>query len=241
MNFILHDYQVVESTIDEAKALLAKGAAEGTIVRAERQTAGRGRRGRVWISEPGNIYCTLILMPDCLLSQASQLSFVTAVAVGEAILPFLDASEILSYKWPNDLLLNGEKVAGILIETESQGSQMAQTCVVSVGLNLNSIPNNPDYPVTALMKHSSLNVNREMVFPELLAQIDYYYQLWKEKGFEPIRTKWLERAFALGQNMTATMGNQQIFGTFIGINDEGVLLLEDEGGVMHNLMSAEVR
>jgi BirA family biotin operon repressor/biotin-[acetyl-CoA-carboxylase] ligase len=240
LHFTLYDYPVVGSTNDEAKVLLAQGATEGTVVRAQRQTAGRGRRGRRWISESGNLYCSIILTPDCSLSQASQLSFVIAVAVGQTILPFLTSPHLLSYKWPNDLLLQKEKVAGILIETESQGGQTAKACVVGIGLNLNSIPDHPAYPVTALKNHAKLNLISDVLFSGLLEQVKSVYQIWQHEGFNPIREAWMERAYGLGQEMTITVGTKEISGQFTGLSPDGALLLKEKNGFVHKFMSAEI-
>ncbi len=240
LHFILHDYPVVGSTNDEAKTLLAQGAGEGTIVCAQRQTAGRGRRGRQWMSPEGNLYLSLILTPRCLLSQASQLSFVIAVAVGQAILPFLTSPHLLSYKWPNDILVEKKKVAGILIETESQGGQLADACVVGIGLNLALVPPNMPYPVTALGDHSSSAVLKEMIFPALLDHLKEAYQLWTDKGFAPIREQWLQRAHGLGQTLAITVGNREYRGEFMDLSPEGALLLKNEEGTIQRLMSAEI-
>jgi BirA family biotin operon repressor/biotin-[acetyl-CoA-carboxylase] ligase len=240
VHFTLYDYPVVGSTNDEAKALLTKGAEEGTVVRAERQTAGRGRRGRQWISEVGNLYCSVILRPKCPLSQASQLSFVMALAVGNTILPFLTLPELLSYKWPNDLLLQKEKVAGILIETESQGGPLAEACVVGIGLNLNVVPDHSTYPVTALKNHIKSKLSREELFFELLTQIKNQYQVWQKEGFVPIREAWMARAHSFNQEMTITVGTNEVRGQFMGLSPEGALLLKEENGFVHKLMSAEV-
>lgn len=240
IHFTLYDYPVIGSTNDEVKALFMKGSGEGTVVRAERQTAGRGRRGRQWISEPGNLYCSLILCPKCPLSQVSQLSFVIALAVGNAILPFLTKPELLSYKWPNDLLLQKGKVAGILIETESERGQLAEACVIGIGVNLNVIPDHPVYPVTALNNHTKSKLSRDILFFELLEQIKNQYYLWQKGGFEPIRNAWMERAYNLGHKMAITVGNNQISGQFVGLSPEGAFLLKEENGFMHKIVSAEV-
>lgn len=240
IHFILNDYAVVGSTNDEAKALLVKGWGEGTVVRAERQTAGRGRLGRQWISEVGNLYCSIILGPQCPLNQVSQLSFVIAIAVGNTIIPYLTEPDLLSYKWPNDLLLQKAKVAGILIETESQGAQLAEACVVGIGLNLNMVPEHSAYPVTALKNHSELPLDRDVVFSELLTQIANQYWIWQKEGFNPIRKAWLERAHGLGQELLITVGKSKVHGQFMGLSPEGALLLKEENGFVHTLMSAEV-
>lgn len=231
---MVHDYPVVTSTNDEAKSLLLHGAAEGTVVRAQRQTAGRGRRGRQWVSEPGNLYCSLILVPSCPLAQISQLSFVMAVAVGQATLPFLAGPEVLSYKWPNDLLLQGEKVAGILIETEGQ------TCIVGIGVNVQSLPNQVAYPVTALNHHTKVILSQEDLLSGLLEQISYYYHVWQKEGFEPVRSQWMQRAYGLGKTMGIKTGAKEMSGQFLGLSPLGELLLRESDGFLHKLMSAEI-
>ncbi len=228
------------STNDEIKLLLAQGAAEGTVVRAQRQTAGRGRRGRQWISEPGNLYCSLLLTPRCPLAQANQLSFVMAVAVGQTIAPFLTSPELLSYKWPNDLLLQNAKVAGILIETESQKGQLAEACVIGIGVNVNVAPGHLAYPVTALNQHTKLNLIQDVLFSALLDQVKHYYGVWQQEGFAPIREAWKERAHNLGHNITIRVGDHEMSGQFADINPEGAFLLKKEDGSMSTLMSAEI-
>lgn len=240
LHFIVHDYAVVTSTNDEAKALLGQGAGEGVIVRAERQTAGRGRRGRPWISEPGNLYCSLILVPQCPLTQISQLSFVMGLAVGQTILPFLTEPGLLAYKWPNDLLLQGEKVAGILIETELHADQSVQACIVGMGLNVNSPPNHLNYPVTALGRHTKLKLTQDILFSALLKQINHYYDIWRQEGFEPVRVQWMCHAYGLGQDMTIKTGHKEIQGQFMGLSPEGALQLKSRDGFLHEVVSAEI-
>lgn len=240
LNFTIYDFAVVGSTNDEVKVLLAQGAGEGTVVRAETQTAGRGRRGKQWISQPGNLYCSFLLMPECSLIQACQLSFVMAVAVGNTLIPFLKNPHVLSYKWPNDILLQKEKVAGILIETESQGGQLAEACIVGIGVNLNSLPDHPAYPVTTLRNHTKSNLILDALFSELLMQIKKTYQLWQKDGFDVIRKAWLERAFNLGEELIINLGKKEVRGQFMGLSEEGALLLKERNGFVHKLTSAEI-
>lgn len=231
---------MVGSTNDEARVLWRQGACEGTVVRAQRQTAGRGRRGRQWVSEPGNLYCSLLLTPQCPLSHASQLSFVMAIAAGEAILPFLASPEFLSYKWPNDLLFEKKKIAGILMETESERGQVADACIVGIGINIQSTPDHPAYPVTALGCHAKSSITPDALISALLEQIKRYYLVWRHEGFDPIRKAWKERAHGLGQNMTIMAGEKETAGQFIDISPEGALLLKKEDGSIDALMSAEI-
>lgn len=240
LDFHIHDYPVVGSTNDTAKELLRQGALEGTVVWAKRQTAGRGRRGRPWISEPGNLYCSLILRPKCSLMQASQLSFVIAVAVGQTMLQHLSTPDILSYKWPNDILLNHEKVSGILIETESTKSDQVEACIIGIGINLNSVPDHPSYSVTALNLHTVNKVILDNLLATLLENIKLYYQDWMLNGFSSIREKWLQRAYKLGQPITISIAKEKLSGRFIGLSQEGALMFEKLNGTISQIMSAEV-
>ncbi|MBM3468272.1 MAG: biotin--[acetyl-CoA-carboxylase] ligase [Alphaproteobacteria bacterium] len=240
IDFTLYDYAVVGSTNDEAKVLLAQGAGEGTVIRAERQTAGRGRRGGNWISEVGNLYCSIILTPECTLSEANQLSFVMAIAVGEAVLPMLLIPHTLTYKWPNDLLLEGKKVAGILIETESQGEQFVKSCVIGIGLNIHVVPEHSKYQVTALIDHVKSSIDKEALFVALLDNVKTYYEIWRQKGFQTIRKVWLERAHGLGQKMQVVIGEKETHAEFMDLSPEGALVLKNDDGTSLKLMSAEI-
>jgi BirA family transcriptional regulator, biotin operon repressor / biotin---[acetyl-CoA-carboxylase] ligase len=240
LNYSIHQYPTINSTNDEAKVLLRQGANEGTVVLADRQTAGRGRWGRSWISGPGNLYCSIILKPQCTLLQAGQLSFVMAVSVGEAILPYLKSIHKLTYKWPNDLLINQQKVCGILIETESESGGLVDACIVGIGINLSSVPDNPTYPVTALNLHTEAQLALDDLFAALLEKINKKYQQWRQYGFEELREKWLERADSLGEMITVTIENKKKTGKFLGLNMSGGLLFLNENGNIDELMSVEV-
>lgn len=244
MRFTIHHYAVLGSTNDEAKRLLKAGAGEGTVIHAQCQTAGRGRHGRSWVSKPGNLFCSLILTPQCPLNHLGQLSFVMAVAAGQTITPYLLDPSILSYKWPNDLLLEGKKLAGILIEAESEGREQEDggrsVCIVGIGVNLRDCPDPHPYPVTALKNYTTGNIGQEAILNELLNQTQYYYQIWQHKGFDPIREAWLHRAYGLGQEKTLKVGEKEIQGRFVGLSPTGALLLQKEDGEISNLVSAEI-
>ncbi|HEY0521750.1 MAG TPA: biotin--[acetyl-CoA-carboxylase] ligase, partial [Stellaceae bacterium] len=120
-SFRLLSYDRLGSTNDEAKRLARDdGAAHGTVVWALEQTQGHGRTGRVWASPPGNLYCSTVLRPDCPAARAAEIGFVAALAVGDALTPLLPGSARLGYKWPNDVLVGGRKVSGILAEAQGR-------------------------------------------------------------------------------------------------------------------------
>ena len=142
-------HERIASTSDEAKRLAAEGAPAGTLVWARVQTAGRGRQGRAWISPAGNFYASLILRPPVSVASAAQLGFVAALAVADACLAFAPEAA-LSLKWPNDVLLSGRKLAGLLLESQSHGDGALDWLVLGIGINLATYPVEVEYPATAL-------------------------------------------------------------------------------------------
>jgi BirA family biotin operon repressor/biotin-[acetyl-CoA-carboxylase] ligase len=240
MNFILHHYPTIGSTNDEAKKLMEDGAPEGTVVWADIQTAGRGRQGRRWVSDQGNLYASVLLRPSCSVQEVSQLSFVAALAVGETIVPYLKKPDELYYKWPNDLILRDSKVSGILLEANSQFGEKVEECIIGIGLNITSAPTQAAYPTTRLQDHAVHEVNMEKLFSECLQNIDFYYHFWKEKKFLILRNKWLTRAYRLCKDISVKVGESEIQGQFLGLGMDGSLMLKEKDGEVLNLNSAEV-
>src|SRR5215469_6797382 len=136
--FRLFFYDSIASTNDEAKQLARDGAPAGTLVWALEQTAGRGRRGHAWVSPQGNLYASLILRPDCAAGRAAQLGFVAALAAGYTLGVVSAMFQGLSYKWPNDVLVNGRKIAGILLESELGEGEIPKFVILGIGINLAS-------------------------------------------------------------------------------------------------------
>jgi BirA family transcriptional regulator, biotin operon repressor / biotin---[acetyl-CoA-carboxylase] ligase len=240
MHFTLHHYPVIGSTNDEAKKLMDEGAPEGTVVRADTQTAGRGRQGRHWVSAPGNLYVSVLLRPACSLREVSQLSFVAALAVGETIAFYLTEPDKLYYKWPNDIMLGNCKVSGILLEASSEAGGQVDGCVVGIGLNVKSAPGQVGYPTTKLQDHIVNEMDNEKLFMECLQNLNTYYYIWKEKKFPALRFKWLTRAYRLCETVKVKVGQNEIQGQFLGLGIDGSLILRGKNGKVLNLNSAEV-
>ena len=148
----LVSYDRLGSTNDEAKRLARTGAAAWTIVTAREQTAGRGRRGRSWIAIPGNLFMTVILRPDCTPQTAAQLGFVAALAVGEAVRAVVPAEVSVRFKWPNDVLLDGAKVSGILLESETTEWGALDWLIVGIGVNVVGHPTVGAYYYVRIVK-----------------------------------------------------------------------------------------
>ena len=222
-------YETVGSTNDEAKRLARDGAEGGTLVWALEQTAGRGRHGRTWVSPRGNLYVSVILRPGCPVGRAAQLGFVAALAVGDALATIFPRLEGLSYKWPNDVLADGRKLAGILLESELDEGGVPQFIVVGVGINLASSPGNAEFPATSIVEQGLGQVSPALALEEFARHFQAWVGRWHEEGFAPIRKAWRARAAALGEPIRVRLEPATLHGRFIDIDQHGALLLESAG------------
>jgi BirA family biotin operon repressor/biotin-[acetyl-CoA-carboxylase] ligase len=223
-------YDSIGSTNEEAKHLARDGAEEGTLVWALEQTAGRGRRGRVWVSPPGNLYLSLILRPDCPVGRAAQLGFVAALAVGGALCAILPRIERLTYKWPNDVLINSRKVAGLLLESEIVAPEKLSFIVLGVGVNLTASPQGTEFPASSIMEEGLGEVMPEVMLEEFAAHFRSWNTRWRVKGFAPVRASWLAAAAIVhGEPIRVRLESRALCGRFLDIDHEGNLLLDYAG------------
>jgi len=223
----------VDSTLNEA-ARIAAGLAGPEWILALKQTKGRGRRGRDWKDPKGNFAATLVLRPDDPPARAALRSFVAALALYDAVGAVTGRSEGLALKWPNDVLLNGGKLAGILLESNGRAGDLSHL-FVGIGVNLVETPMkewlepNAVWPVS-LHGETGVQVTPEM-FLEALAEAYARYELqFTTYGFAPIRTAWLQRAARLGEVITAKTGSESYEGTFETVDEEGNLVLNTAKG-----------
>ena len=221
---IWHD--TVGSTNDEAKRLARNGAPEGTVVCARQQTAGRGRRGRPWVSPPGNLYASMVTRPACSAGEATRLGFITALSLGDALRVKLPATEGLSYKWPNDVLMHGRKLAGILLESETGAGGELAFVVIGVGVNLVSSPREVEYPATSAADEGFDPPSSAALLEEFTKHFRSWLKRWRMDGFAPVRTAWLAGATPLGEPIRVRLESGTLCGRFVDIDHEGALLLE---------------
>lgn len=246
-DFHLLAYESLDSTNEEAKRLAEGGAAHGAVIWAKQQTHGRGRLGREWVSEEGNLFVSLLLLPPCALAQAVQLSFLSAVAAIDALQPLIaTGSGKLHAKWPNDILLNGKKLGGILLESFMTPPDVGhptprQWVIVGLGINIDSFPEKALYPATCLKDAGLELVSAKIVLTRFIESFIAQYDRWVTEGFSPIRREWLHYAYGIGQEMSVTCGpNEEVHGVFEGISDTGELLVKDPAGVRHTIHSGDV-
>jgi BirA family transcriptional regulator, biotin operon repressor / biotin---[acetyl-CoA-carboxylase] ligase len=232
-------FDSIGSTNEEAVRLARDGAAAGTLLWALEQTAGRGRRGRAWVSLPGNFYASLILRPDCPASRMSQLGFVAALAIGGAVAAVCPGFGV-SYKWPNDILINGRKVAGILLESEMILPDRPSFVVIGVGVNLTVAPRDTEFPATSLRDEGGGTVPPGAMLEEFARHFHEWETCWQSEGFAPVRVAWLaQAAISRGLPIRVRLGASSFHGRFIDLNEEGALLL-DAAGERRQISAGEV-
>ena len=212
----------VGSTNDEAARLADTGAPEGTVVWSREQTGGRGRRGRHWASPVGNLYTSTILRPACAAPRAAELGFVAALAVADIV----PAERQVRLKWPNDVLVDGGKIAGILLESAVTEGGQVDHVVAGIGLNVGFAPQLPDmrYPGAAL--GGSVEAALERLTAALAARLVQ----WRRDGFETVRAAWLAGAGPIGAEVDVRLGDELVRGRFVGLDRQGALLLETAAG-----------
>ncbi len=228
-------HDTVDSTNAEALTLARNGERGPLWITAVRQTAGRGRRGRSWVSEPGNLYATLLLFDPAPPMHAPELSLVAALAVHDAVgsrTPGL--AQRLTLKWPNDVLIDGNKVAGILVEGEGRA------VAVGIGINCAHHPAGTAYPATDLAT-AGVRATPEAVFPALSAAMVMRLAQWdRGRGFAGVRRDWLAHAGGLGKAMRITSGDTDIDGRFEGIDERGHLLLRTGDNAVRIVTAGDV-
>ena len=234
---VAHD--TIASTNAEALALARQGEQGPLWVTARAQSAGRGRRGREWVSSPGNLFATLLLVDPCPPDRAPELSFVAALAVHDALTETAAGlGPRLSLKWPNDVLCDGAKLSGILIEGE--GSGPALNVAVGIGVNCAHHPSETEYPATDLAASGAM-VTTEALFGALSRMMLARLTQWNRgEGFDAVRGDWLKRAAGLGQPMRARLGTREVDGRFEALDAAGRLVLRRPDGAAEIIATGDV-
>lgn len=233
-------FDSLASTNDEAKRLAEAGAEEGTLVWARRQTKGRGRHGRVWESPKGNLYLSLVLRPEGPVQTAVELSFVAALAVGETVTALMPPMAMVTYKWPNDVLLNRRKVAGILLESSSAAGGALDWLVVGVGINIAEFPYDTRTAATSLRFEGTAEITVEAALEGFTRYFLSWSARWREEGFAPVRKTWWERAEGRDQLIAVSRGADRIEGKLIDMDESGAIVVEGRHGERHLVAAGDV-
>lgn len=227
--YTLVTHERIDSTNEEAKRLASAGARAGTLVWAKEQRAGRGRRGRSWASPPGNLYVSLLLRPGCVPSLACQLNFVAAVALAETIAALLSSTASVALKWPNDVLVDGAKVSGILLEAAAAADHVIDWLVVGVGINIASHPLDTPYPATSLQR-AGFRSGPAVVLEAFAERFESWHETWRDSGFGRVRDRWLASARGLGEPIEIRLERETLRGRFSDLDETGALMLDMGNG-----------
>ena len=234
----LRRYETLSSTSDLCVSLAAAGEPEGLAVLALRQTGGRGTRGRGWVSPAGGLALSVLLRPRGRMADAGQWALLAAVAFAEALARHAPSPEIgaaLRLKWPNDLLLGGRKLGGILIDAASGEGGGLAWLVIGFGANLGVAPDLQGRDAAGLGGPAT----PDDAAVSLLGRLDHWRRVRLLEGFAPVRRAWLDRAHPPGTHLRLRVGGQEVGGAFAGLSDDGALLLQANGRV-HAFHTGEI-
>lgn len=236
----IHYFKEVDSTNEVAKYLAEDSAEEGVAVIAETQNRGKASRGKTWISPPGGVWMTIILRPDIPPSKAPQLTLVTGVAVAETLKK--ECKLDVSIKWPNDILIGNKKVCGILTEV-SANMDKVNYIVVGIGIDMNvDVPqflSKLGKGATSLKNELDMEINGALLVQRFLLEFEEVYKKFKNDQFPEILNDWRNLSSTIGTNVEIRTRGKTVRGEAVGINKDGVLILELEDGSLRKMISGE--
>jgi len=238
---ILH-LKETDSTNLQAKNLAAEGAPEGTLVVAEHQHSGRGRKGRTWFSPPGiGIYSSLILRPAISPTEAPGITLMTAVAAVEAVIALTGIPARI--KWPNDIMVKNRKLAGILTEISTEMDSV-DFIIVGFGMNVNTpaddFPSDIKEIATSVYAETGKHFPRVKMLQTYLKNFEIHYETFKKEGFSGIREKWKAFTEIIGKKVTVRKVAGEITGKVVDVDHEGVLILQDGNEEIHRIFSGDL-
>jgi BirA family transcriptional regulator, biotin operon repressor / biotin---[acetyl-CoA-carboxylase] ligase len=233
MRFSVRKLDITSSTNDDVKTAARKGAEAGLVVWALKQSAGRGRLGRPWQSPEGNLYASVLFRPAWPMRLWGCYSFAACVAVAESLKALLPARKV-EIKWPNDVLVEGKKISGILLEAETGA------LIAGLGLNVRHGPEKPLYPATSLKAEGATELDLEKILSVLLESLGAWADRLEAQGFSPVREAWLSLARKGKMRVRLPGGEGEVEGEFAGLDDEGGLRLRLADGAERAISAGDV-
>ncbi len=231
-------YNLTDSTNDLAYKLGESKEKEGTVIFAERQSKGKGRLERRWLSPEGGIYFSVILRPDITPSESSKVTIMAAVAVNKAIKN--ETGVISQIKWPNDILVKGQKVSGILTEMKGELDKVS-FIVLGIGINVNTdISKLPPHSTSLKKEAGQEALSRINLARTILKELDTYYEKIKKGEFEIIREEWKKMSYMIGKRVKISYHNRDIEGYALDMDSDGALLIRKDHGFIERILSGDV-
>jgi BirA family biotin operon repressor/biotin-[acetyl-CoA-carboxylase] ligase len=232
--FRIEQVAEIDSTNEACRLRAVTGEAAGLVIRADRQTAGRGRRGRTWNSPAGNLYASLLLRPNRPGSEAAALGFAAVTAMGDVAEDLLPRERSVQHKWPNDLLIDGHKTSGILLETEPG------FLVLGIGVNIASHPDDTPYPATDLVREGAAPIAAQALLERFLGAFAPLYERWAAAGFAALLPAWRRRAAGLGEAIEVRLERETLSGLFRDLDPDGTLRLALSDGTERRIAAGDV-
>lgn len=234
----IYSYKKTDSTNDIAYDLAEKGALEGAVVLAEEQAKGKGRLGRKWLSPPGGIYMSCIIKPDILPNEVQEFTLVSAYSVAKAIKELTGLHSRI--KWPNDLLIRGKKICGILTEMKAETDKI-DFIVIGIGINVNTpLQALPHNTATSLKAELKINVSRVDLVRLILGNLDREYHNFKKHGFQSVRDEIKGLSETLNKYVRVTSHDTVYEGEAVDIDEQGALILRLDSGIRQRILSGDV-
>lgn len=234
-DYHLLSYDTLDSTNEEARRLAEGGGAHGAVIWSRKQTHGKGRKGRTWISDEGNLFVSFLLAPDVTLEQLPELSFVAGLAVLDTLQPIISDLGDVSLKWPNDVLFNDKKIAGILAESfetaKREGVNVRRWAVIGIGVNVEHHPaKGVLYPTTDLKTAGVEIISAKIILSRLIHHFVLRYDQWMHNGFSSIRAAWRANAHNIGEFVSVQQEDGVIEGAFLDVDAQGRMVIVDKEG-----------
>lgn len=234
LRFRIEQVAEIDSTNEACRLRALAGEPAGLVIRADRQTAGRGRRGRNWSSPPGNLYTSILLRPGRPASEAAALGFAAVMAIGDVAEALLPPGTQVHHKWPNDLLIGRAKASGILLE--AQGAFV----VLGIGVNIASHPADTPYPATDLIAAGVAPMAPQALLERLLTAFAPVYDSWERAGFAVLLPAWRRRAAGLGETIEVRLERETLTGIFRDLEPDGTLRLGLPDGTERRIAAGDV-
>ena len=234
LRFRIEQVAEIDSTNEACRLRAQVGEAAGLVIRADRQTAGRGRRGRSWTSPAGNLYASILLRPQRPAAEAAALGFAAVTAIGDVAEALLPPGTRVEHKWPNDLLIAGGKASGILLEAQPG------FVVLGIGVNIASHPQGTPYPATDLVAAGAAPIAPQALLERLLAAFAPLYDRWERDGFAALLPGWHRRAAGLGEAIEVRLERETLVGTFLDLEPDGTLRLGLSDGSERRIAAGDV-
>lgn len=235
----IHFYREVDSTNEVARKLADEGAEDGTIVIAESQRSGKGRRGKKWVSPSGGVWMTMILRPDVEPNRAPQITLVAGVAVAETL--FQECNLDIGIKWPNDILVGSKKISGILTEVKTNISGELEYVLVGVGIDLNvdvdSFPPELQNGATSLKVELDREIQGSELVKRFLQKFETRYNQFQAGNFREILNQWRKLSSTIGSQVEVHKKGRTVYGEAVGVNKDGKLIVELDDGTLQKIIS----